>query len=220
MPGSKPPATTRSSSRTPTCSSCGDRSATPRRWDGPSNPRWARDGRIVVGQRFESWEVLSTAPFQKSGALYVRARCDCGVERDVNLRFMETGRSTMCKGCASRKVHARRGHLLPVDRRARLVQKRVNAMRQRCTNPKDPSWRNYGGRGIEFRFASVRDAVEYVLTHLPADSYAGLDIDRKNNNGHYEPGNLRLATRKQNLANRRCSPPTTSSTQDPGTASS
>lgn len=75
-------------------------------------------------------------------------------------------------------------------------------MRQRCTNPRDGSWRNYGGRGIEFRFASVGAAVQWIKEHLPHPTYLRLDVDRIDNNGHYEPGNLRLATRQQNLANR------------------
>lgn len=90
-------------------------------------------------------------------------------------------------------------------------------MQHRCTNPSDPSYHNYGGRGIEFRFASIKDCVDYVLAELPCDSYVGLDIDRIDNNGHYERGNLRLATRKENLANRRCS---TSSKSGRATASS
>lgn len=89
-----------------------------------------------------------------------------------------------------------------VSPRVRRLQKRVNAWFQRCRNPKDKSWHNYGGRGIECRFASVREGVEYVLRELPHPTYLKLDIDRENNDGHYEPGNLRLVSRKENLANR------------------
>ena len=146
--------------------------------------------------------MLSAEPFEKSGALYVRAHCGCGLERDANLRFMETGRSVQCKGCATRARHRRDGELIvltPVDKR---LQKRVNAWFQRCGNPKDRSWRNYGARGIECRFASVKQAVDYIKATLPHPTYLKLDIDRRNNDGHYEPGNLRLVTRKVNLANR------------------
>ena len=169
---------------------------------GALNPRWARDGRVHIGQRFGSWTVLSDEPFVKSAALYVRARCDCGTERDTNLGFLESGRSTRCKGCATRARHAQQGKLIVVTPTTRRLQKRVNAWFQRCGNPKDRSWHNYGGRGIECRFSSVREAVEYILRELPHESYLGLDIDRINNDGHYEPGNLRLASRKENLANR------------------
>ena len=81
-------------------------------------------------------------------------------------------------------------------------------MRQRCENPNDPSYHNYGGRGIEFRFESVSAAIKYVLKELPHPTYIKLDIDRENNDGHYEAGNLRLATRKENLENRRLRPTT------------
>lgn len=127
----------------------------------------------------------------------------CGREKDVNLRMMEAGRSTSCKGCATRAQHHRNGRLVVDTLEVKLLQKRVNAMRQRCTNPRDASYHNYGGRGIEFRFSSVKVAVEYILSSLPAPTYIGLDIDREDNNGHYEPGNLKLSTRKENAANKR-----------------
>lgn len=170
---------------------------------GSLNPRWARDGRVSIGQRFGSWMVLLAAPFQKSGALYVHARCDCGLERDVNLRFMETGRSTQCRACATRQRHQREGHAAIETEVDRRLQKRVNDWFQRCRNPKSRSYRNYGARGIECRFASVAEGVSYVKAALPHPTYLKLDIDREDNNGHYEIGNLRLVTRKVNLANRR-----------------
>lgn len=189
-----------------------DGSSSPTRLDmvGPLNPRWARDGRVAVGQRFGSWEVLSPDIFVKSGALYVTARCSCGVVREANLRFLETGRSVQCKACATRARHRRDGHaevITPLDRR---LQKRVNAWFQRCRNPKDRSWKNYGGRGIKCRFGSVAEAIAYIKEALPHPTYLGLDIDRVDNDGHYERGNLRLATRKENLANRQRRASTTS----------
>lgn len=170
---------------------------------GSSNPRWARDGRVVVGQRFGHWVVLSSDLSVKCGALYVLARCRCGVVRDVSLRMAEVGRTTQCKACACRMRHSREGHLITQSAVDKRLQKRVNAMQQRCTNPKDGSYHNYGGRGIEFRFASVRSGVAYIKRYLPHKTYLKLDIDRRNNHGHYEVGNLRLVTRQQNLMNTR-----------------
>lgn len=172
---------------------------------GNRNALGTRANRVIVGQRFGSWEVLSDTPFEKCGALYVRARCRCGLEREANLRFLETGRSTQCKGCHSRQVHERQGHTISPARELRLVQQRVSAMVNRCQNPKNRSYHNYGGRGIEFRFASRKAAVDYILCELQCASYVGLDIDRRENNGHYEPGNLILRTRSENLKNKRSS---------------
>jgi hypothetical protein len=186
---------------------------------GALNPRWARDGRIAIGQQFGSWTVLSAELLVRNAALYVMARCACGLEREANLRFMETGRSVQCKACATRQRHAKQAHFAVTTAAHRRVQKRVNAWFQRCNNPKDRSYKNYGGRGIECRFASVREAADWVLAHLPHPTYLALDLDRINNDGHYEPGNVRLVTRKANLANRRLSASTTCKTAGPVTGS-
>lgn len=170
---------------------------------GKSNPRWARDGRVRRGQLFGSWEVLSDEPFPKHGALYVLARCSCSTEREVSLRSLETGKSSQCKSCAVKDRHNRTGHLIVTDVRLRRLQKRTNDWFQRCNNPNSQSYRNYGARGIECRFESVAACVTYVLENLPHDTYLGVDIDRIDNDGHYEPGNLRLVSRAQNLCNTR-----------------
>lgn len=61
---------------------------------------------------------------------------------------------------------------------------------------------NYAGRGIEFRFASPKEMAEWVITNLgyPSESQS---IDRIDNDGHYERGNLRWATRQQQARNKR-----------------
>jgi hypothetical protein len=89
------------------------------------------------------------------------------------------------------------------DKRAKVVGERYDAMLQRCTNPSSPSWEDYGGRGIENKFLSREHYIRYILENLPHTSYRGVDIGRINNDGHYEPGNVRLETRVENLANRR-----------------
>lgn len=73
---------------------------------------------------------------------------------------------------------------------------------QRCSNPNDEGYKNYGGRGIEFRFPSTHDGALWVYTHLGLPP-KGHSIDRINNEGHYEPGNLRWADRKTQNANKR-----------------
>lgn len=147
---------------------------------------------------------MSEEPFTLYSALYVMCRCKCGVEKEVNLRFMESGRSTQCKGCAVTARHHKNGKLIVDTLDKKLLQKRVNAARQRCTNASDKAYANYGGRGIQFRFASTKDAVDYILQELPQPrSYVGSDMDRIDVNGHYERGNLRFVTRKENAANKR-----------------
>jgi len=62
----------------------------------------------------------------------------------------------------------------------------------RCTNPKHPDYQRYGGRGIEFRFGSPAELLDAV-----GQRPAGHTLDRIDPDGHYETGNVRWATPKQ-----------------------
>ena len=70
--------------------------------------------------------------------------------------------------------------------------------KDRCTNPKNDSWEDYGGRGIKFLFTSF----EQFFAEL-GPKPKGYVIDRKDNNGNYEPGNVCWATRTQSSINQR-----------------
>jgi hypothetical protein len=83
------------------------------------------------------------------------------------------------------------------------VTNRVRQMKARCQNPNHPNYRQYGGRGIQFRFHCVRTCAEYILTQFPIEDIKRLQIDRVDNNKHYQKGNLRLVTMAENRANRR-----------------
>lgn len=79
-------------------------------------------------------------------------------------------------------------------------------MTNRCHNPAQPRYADYGGRGIvvcaEWR-ASVEAFASYVeesLGQRPGPLYS---LDRIDNDGHYEPGNLRWADSKTQNNNRR-----------------
>jgi hypothetical protein len=69
--------------------------------------------------------------------------------------------------------------------------------KDRCTNPNNRAFADYGGRGIEFRFDSFNQFF-MELGPRPAGEYPSgyplYSLDRKNNDGHYESGNVRWAT--------------------------
>lgn len=79
-------------------------------------------------------------------------------------------------------------------------------MKLRCSDPNQDSYRHYGGRGItvcdEWK-ASYEAFRDWCL----ANGYrAGLQIDRIDTNGNYEPSNCRFVTCRQNNNNRRNTP--------------
>lgn len=98
----------------------------------------------------------------------------------------------------------RRLACLPRPHRVRLRVKVRHAI-LRCTRPAHPGYGNYGGRGICVCEQWLGDPVEFVLylATLPGWDDPSLMLDREDNDGHYEPGNLRFVTRRESQANRR-----------------
>ena len=69
----------------------------------------------------------------------------------------------------------------------------------RCENPRHRQFKDYGGRGIKFLFSSFDE----FLAELGLRPSPQHELDRINNEGNYEKGNVRWVTRRQSLINRR-----------------
>ena len=66
-------------------------------------------------------------------------------------------------------------------------------MRARCLNPKHKFYADYGGRGVTICEA-WSDFEVFYRDFGHSRPASGFSIDRVNNNGNYEPGNVRWAT--------------------------
>ena len=70
--------------------------------------------------------------------------------------------------------------------------------KSRCENPRNKRYADWGGRGIRFLFTSF----EQFLAHIGTRPQ-GLTLDRKDNDGNYELGNVHWTTRRAQTHNRR-----------------
>jgi len=80
-----------------------------------------------------------------------------------------------------------------------------SSMKRRCLNPKDLGWERYGGRGITV-CAEWQASFDAFLAYMGPRPSLAHSIDRIDNDGNYEPGNVRWATWSQQNANKRPSP--------------
>lgn len=76
------------------------------------------------------------------------------------------------------------------------------AMLLRCNNPNNHNYHNYGGRGIKV-CDEWQDSFTNFYKHIGKKPNKTLTLDRIDNDGNYEPGNVHWATRTEQNRNRR-----------------
>lgn len=118
--------------------------------------------------------------------------CSCGNRLTVEGRSLRSGNTKSC-GCFHTDKITTHGMT------GTKVAQAFGGAKYRCQNPNFSRWSDYGGRGIEFRFDSVEDFAK-ELGPCPSPDHS---VDRIDNDGHYEPGNIRWATRSQQQRNKR-----------------
>lgn len=128
-------------------------------------------------------------------------RCNCGKEFTSIIAAVKKGNTKSC-GCLGISWCKKMGNNNSTHgKRTHPLYKMWQGMLRRCNNSKDNNYHNYGGRGIKVcdRWKDINNFIDDMYSlYIP-----GLDLDRINNNGDYEPSNCRWVTRKVNCNNRR-----------------
>jgi hypothetical protein len=138
--------------------------------------------------------------------MWANCLCVCGKTKWIQRYAVESGGALSC-GCL---VRDRTSEVLTKHGMAesRAYSTWLN-MKARCSNKKLKHYKNYGGRGILVckewwdDFSKFYECLAKLLPDGCSDIPCGLTIDRANNDRGYEPGNIRLATNKQQSRNTR-----------------
>jgi hypothetical protein len=156
----------------------------------------------LTGQSFGSLVVVRLAEKRKkaNGSTVAMWVCICECGREITT-YGYSLRSGQVKSCGCIRTEQLRERLTTHGMTKTPEYNSFRAAKERCTNPNGPGWEHYGGRGIEFRFSSFEEFfAEVGPKPEPKRAYS---IDRIDKDGHYEPGNVRWATRKEQNANKR-----------------
>lgn len=159
----------------------------------------------LIGKKFGRWTVIGEA--EKTYQSYSRwiCKCECGSIKSVSGHILNNGNSTSC-GCYNKEVlrsHATHGH----SRNDRKSPEYVSwtCMKTRCYRSNYHQYKDYGGRGIKVcdRWLGDKGFYNFLedMGNRPSMKHS---LDRfPNNDGDYEPGNCRWATKRQQFEGRR-----------------
>jgi len=151
--------------------------------------------KVKPGDVFGRLTVCAAGRKPERNRSYAVCYCECGAG-PLAVRFdaLRRGVTVSC-GCYQAEVSTSHGLSKSVH------YKRWLNMIDRCDNPECVAYPDYGARGIKV-CPEWYDIARFI-DDLPSGYRDGLEMDRIDNDGNYEPGNVRWATSAANADNRR-----------------
>jgi hypothetical protein len=157
----------------------------------------------LTRQPFGRLIVLSRATNAPSGGTRWLCQCTCGNTTIVATQSLLRDHTTSC-GCWMREASLKRSTKHGAAKHRQLTPEyRIWChMRQRCSNPRDHSYRFYGARGITVDASWLHDFPQFLADMGPRPSLRH-SLERRDNDGPYSPTNCYWATQAQQARNTR-----------------
>jgi len=159
-------------------------------------------GEIIGNNNITFIREMETRRVSNTNIRYAMFKCHCGNIFKTSISSIRTGHSTSC-GCIKIKM------LVDFNTTHKMYKTSTyrvwDCIRERTGNIKNPSYENYGGRGVIMFPPWIHDFqlfYDYVSA-LPNYGVKGYKLDRTDNDGSYEPGNLRWVTSHIQNTNKR-----------------
>lgn len=150
----------------------------------------------LTGMKFGRLTVIERAPENtKDGHPRWLCKCECGNTCVVDGKNLRRGDTKSC-GCLYGQNH---------EMSHSKIYRTWKDIKTRCFSPNCKNYHNYGGRGITMFPEWINDFQKFYdyVSKLPHFGEEGYTLDRINNDGNYEPDNLRWADSKTQRRNRR-----------------
>jgi hypothetical protein len=152
---------------------------------------------VRKGETSGRWTALEDMPYSQGA---VACRCECGTVKRVEAKNFKHGNSKSC-GCLNRArvIESNLSHGL----RHHPLYCTWHGMMARCHNPKAANYEEYGGRGIEVceRWRDAENGLRNFIEDMGLKPAPEFSLERKDNNGNYEPSNCCWATKREQSAN-------------------
>lgn len=148
----------------------------------------------MIGKKFGKWIVLHPCGISFKSVKYMCV-CICGIQKEIHGPHLRSGKTNMCRTCSNREKSIKN---MTHGKSQTSTYKIWNQIHQRCKNPKSTHYKRYGGRGISVceRWNDFRNFLKDM-----GERPEGLDLDRIDNDGNYEPKNCRWISHKENCLN-------------------
>lgn len=155
----------------------------------------------MIGKKFGRLTIVARAGSEKHNGFSRKlweCVCECGNHIVLHTKKLTSGNTRSC-GCLLKEYNTSKKPDPQEKRIRRHIQNVWSKIKERCYNPKSNNYRAYGARGIRVCEEWLHDSKAFAKWCLSNGYQIGLEIDRIDNNGNYEPSNCQFLTKRENI---------------------